>query len=283
MKGLNMDTLQGNEDVSTKMDGQFDGPNEVESQDLETQNDGAVSATAEGESPKQDQEEPIVFDERQQEKVNSIVGSKVAAQREAEREAAALKKQLDDLKAKMPQDQAPVVPELPDAFDVDYESKMQEWQKAVSEKARYDAIQSANAEAQRKANENAMQAQQAKLHETVKTYTERAVSSGIDEKTLFENGQIVAQAGLSDDLAGYILNDDKGPLITQYLAKNPLELDAISRMNPIQAGVFLEQNVKAKLNAMTKTKSSAPDPITTVSGNGLGKEESQHIKGGTFS
>ena len=128
-----------------------------------------------------------------------------------------------------------------------------------------------------------MQAQQAKLHETVKTYTERAVSSGIDEKTLFENGQIVAQAGLSDDLAGYILNDDKGPLITQYLAKNPLELDAISRMNPIQAGVFLEQNVKAKLNAMTKTKSSAPDPITTVSGNGLGKEESQHIKGGTFS
>mgnify|MGYP000406052172 CR=1 FL=1 len=82
---------------------------EVETEGQETDSDPPPD-TAET------QEKQITFSEEQQRIFDEAVGKKVFKLREKEREAEALKKQLEEIQARLPQETRPVVPDLPDPF-----------------------------------------------------------------------------------------------------------------------------------------------------------------------
>lgn len=177
-----------------------------------------------------------------------------------------------NLKSKLPNVQKPVIPDLPDPYDEDYDIRIKQRDEAIRNAAIYEAneeirnnqIQSQNkAEQERKNND---------LVKSVETYSGRAKELGISENELAVAGKAIAAYGMHDDVAHFILSDDKGPAITTFLARNPAELEAISKLSPMQAAVHISNVIKPKLQLKNKI-SAIPEPADTLSGGGVKKSE----------
>ena len=238
---------------------------EVETEGQETDSDPSPDT---GES----QEKQITFSEEQQRIFDEAVGKKVFKLREKEREAEALKKQLEEIQARLPQETRPVVPDLPDPFassDEEYRRRLQERERAISEAAAYDARQQLVYAQQRQAEQEVARQRQAALEEQVKSYAQRATTLGVKPEELQVAGNIVAQFGIDDTLVNYILQDDQGPLITKYLSQNLTELENIRSLPPTMAAVRIATQVKAKAAALKTKVNQAPKPIQTPHGAGV--------------
>ena len=186
---------------------------------------------------------------------------------EERRAREAVEAELEQLRNQQPTAQRPEVPPLPDPYDDDFDIRMKERDAAVLEVATYDfRQQQTQAEQQRQEQQRALE-QQNKIIDTVKTYANRATALNISAKELEVAGQTVAAYGIDDQLTQYILNDEQGPLITRYLARNPAELEAIQAMSPMQAAVHVAVNVKTKAGA-NQNANRAPAPADTLGGGG---------------
>ena len=239
----------------------------------------ADEATAENEDAAQ-AEEPVKFDERQQKVFNEAIGKKVSGQRAAEREAGALRRELDELKASAPVEQRPVIPEAPDPYADDYEAQVQARDEKIIAASAFDKEQEIVA---RQTKDRAQQVQQQQiqtLQETVTTYTERAKTSGMTAKELKSAGDAVSAHGVSNDVVHHILMDEAGPSITKYLADNPLAMDALNGLTPMQAAVHIETVIKP-VAVSPKRTTNAPPPETTLEGGGTPPSE-RGPKGATF-
>lgn len=220
----------------------------------------------------ENQEKQITFSAEQQRIFDEAVGKKVFKLREKEREAEALKRQLEEIQAQMPQATRPVVPDLPDPFahsDQEYRQRIQARERAISEAAAYDARQQLVYAQQRQAEQEAARMQQEALQEQVKVYSQRAASLGVKAEELQVAGNIVAQFGIDDALVNYILQDDQGPLITKYLSQNLMELENIRSLPPTMAAVRIATQVKAKAATLKPKLNQAPQPIKTPHGAGV--------------
>lgn len=218
------------------------------------------------------QEEPVNFDERQQRKVDEIIGKKVFQQKELERKLKALEKSHRELLDAQSVEERPVVPDQPDPFalsDDDYRKAQNDREQALIKQAQYDARQRSLEEQQLRI----MQEQQRKQHEAyvaaVESYSDRATRLGISPQELQVAGNTVAQFGLSNPVVEHILADEQGPLITKYLASNFQELEALSQMNPMQAAVRIESVIKQKAGALKPKVNRAPSPVDLPQGAGV--------------
>ena len=87
-------------------------------------------------------EKQVEFTEEQQRIFNEAVGKKVFKLREKEREAEELRRRLEELEARIPQQGRPVVPEAPDPFalsDLEYKQKLVQRDQAIREAAAWEA------------------------------------------------------------------------------------------------------------------------------------------------
>jgi multidrug efflux pump subunit AcrB len=229
------------------------------------------SETEAGSAPEQGQKK-VEFTPEQQAIFDRTIGDKVRKQREAERNAEQVRQELERVRAMLPKDSRPDVPSMPDPYDEDFAQKVAARDKALTNAAAWDMRQ-AMAEHQRlEQATRQQQEQQQALSRSVETYSKRATAFGIKADELAAAGQAVANYGISQDLASFILADDKGPLITAYLARNPLELDALQGMSPLQAAVHIATNIKARA-AASRGISSAPEPPTVLGTGGVPKRE----------
>jgi len=224
----------------------------------------------------------IEFTEEQQRVFNDAIGKKTAKLREAERKAEEAERRAKELESKLPQETRPEVPPPPDPYDDDYEAKIRERDEAVARQVAFDARKE---ERERIAQEQAYKTQQEALAEhnkKVQAYSDRADTLGVSKDELMAAGQVVGDSGLNDALVNYILADEHGPLITKYLASNPMELDNISSMDVGSAAVHVATAIKPRLEALKPKPSSAPDPAPEL--NGMGAPPTQHpaLEGATF-
>lgn len=244
----------------------------------------AVNPDSDGESPDlapdQDQKAKVTFDEGQQAVFNQAIEKKVHKQREAERETERLRIELEETKAKIPQESRPAIPDLPDdPFADDYKQQIVARDTAIADAAAFDAREG---EAKRLADHQQQEVQKtqvAQLQQVVGEYTKRAGTLGISDAELKAASDVVNMHGISNDLTAHILMDEKGPAITKHLAENPLLIDEVRGMNPMQAAVFIETKVKPSISG--KSSTAAPDPATTLNGGGSPPGE-RGPKGSTF-
>jgi hypothetical protein len=207
-----------------------------------------------------------------QEIVNKAIGRQHAKFRDAEQRADGLQAEVTRLKAQMPQEQRPVVPDAPDSLDDDFDSKMVIRDKAIREAGAYDVRQEvATSQATAAANQ-VQNTRQQEFITAAQGYTERAQKAGIDVAALQAAGQTVSAYGMSDDLTEHILNDKQGPQITQYLAGNLNELETLGRLSPMQAAIHLATNIVPKLTAVP-TNTGAPPPSDGLTGGGVPPSE----------
>ena len=246
-----------------------DVTDESEVEETEDFDEGQSSESA---TEAQDTEsKQVKFSEEQQRILDEAVGKKVFKLREKEREAEALKKRLEELEAKVPEQRRPRVPDVPDPFavsDEEYRRQLYIRDEAFKQALAFDQQQQTLKQQKQQVQYQQQQKQQEVMTEKVQSYSQRATKLGIKSEELQVAGNTVAQFGIHDDLVQYILEEDQGPLLTTYLSKNLLELEKIREMSPTQAAVYVATTVKQKAAALKPKVNNAPDPLEQPHGAG---------------
>jgi len=233
-----------------------------------------------------DQEEKVVFDDKQQEVFNKALGGKVAKQRDAERRADEAEAKLAEVTAQIPQKEAPKIPDIPNPED--FVGDPQGLQKAIEDRdvvivegAKFNAdLEAQEADQQRQAQQQ-MQERADQIQEQAKSFVETAKSFGIKPEDVDKDGKLVSAAIGSHEIDDHIIAHKQGPLISKFLAKNPLECDAIRAMTPMQASLHIDKAILPKLAGMIK-QTTAPDPPDILDGQGAPDAVPDSIKGATF-
>jgi len=201
--------------------------------------------------------------------------------RDEERKRLELEEQLRQVQSQLPQqNDRPEIPPAPDPFDDDYESKIAERDKAIRKAAEWEAREQARQYAEQMQQQQAIQERATQLRSTLQTYTQRATELGIKPEELQVAGNTVATMGIHDDVATFILGDEKGPLITTYLARHPQEVEAMYGMTPTQAGAYLATKVRPKAESAHGI-TQAPPPPESLDGGGAPPQQ-RGPKGATF-
>ncbi len=249
----------------------------------ENPDEGSDLATDTGENQEQNQ----VSEEDKQAKVTAAFNKQYGATKQAERERDAANLEIERLKQSQIQI-PPQIGEFPNEFEFDTTEEFNQAKASfldnVRDNATHEAQQQAFQNQQVAAQQVAQQQKAQKVQEDLISYTENAKKLGIDNQELQQAGNIVASCGMSEDLTLAILSDSDGPLITKYLAGNPVELDSLSRMNPFQAAMHIEKVLRPKAVVLKPKTSNTPDPATNLQGGGVDPEGGKytHIKGAKF-
>jgi hypothetical protein len=240
---------------------------ETEQHEVESTIQESVSPTASdsGES----HEQKVEFSPEQQKVVNEIAAKKAFETREARRKAETYQKELETLRSKIPVEQAPLVPDLPDPYDDDFSERMAQRDKALQSRAQFDAQEQYQQQQYQLQEQERSRLESEKLNQSVTDYSGRAQKLGITDVELQAAGSLVAQYGINDQVTQHILADENGPLITKYLSKNPQAMDTMNSMSPISAALFIEQQVKPEAIKFKPQTTNAPAPIETLSGAGI--------------
>ncbi len=244
---------------------------------------GGTDTPPQDEAP---QEDKVVFDERQQAKVNSLIGEKVAKLHGANREADELRAKLAEIEASQPKPVAPEIPPLPDPDDYfgdteGYNAEMAKRDKAIAESAEFNAKQTVIDDHNKRESQRQEMERFEGQQKSIAGYAESAKSFGIDPQKMQQEAATVSQFLASPELDDFVVNDPQGPLVTSYLASNVLELDKIKSMSPPQAAVYIATQIKPKLASAGK-QSTAPNPPDVIDGGGAPEKVHPSLVGAVF-
>lgn len=250
---------------------------EAINQDVETgtSETGAELATASAEE----------HEETNQEKINAAINKQHAKFREEERKRKEVEAQLEEMRAKVHEYEAPkepVIPPMPDPYSDNFEAEVKAREEALIAKAKYDVDLSLKAKAEERQQAEQQASQLAKMQQAIDQYNSKAVELGFKPEEINKAGQQLVDNGVNKDVAEFLLSDAEGPLITQYLAMNPIEFDEINQMPPMVAAITIDSKIRQKASALKPKPSNAPDPVSPVSGLGPGEQVPASIKGGRF-
>ncbi len=267
--GQNMSELENQADETITDDNFIN-----EAEQPEEQPEASELATDTEAEPEQNTEESTHVN---QDKINAAINRK-------HREAMEWKEKYEALQQQQPQalTAAPEIPPMPDAFDDDYDAKVKERDEAIQKRAAHDAQQQALQQMQQQQQMAAQQAEVEKLNKQAEKYAQSASEFGVTPEQLQQYGEQAGQY-LNQDIAMAIVSDPEGVLLTKYFAQNPQDAIELSSMNPYQAAMHMERNIRPKAQQLKPKKSAASAPPRRVDTSGADIDnESPLLKGATF-
>jgi len=273
----------------------FDGQNladglvtedDFDDQDLEqsTQPDDNDESQGEGSGSAPDNED-------KQDAVQKAINRKHFQAMEAQRKYEEEKARREELEAKLQERQAPKpppeIPPLPNPYDTDYDQKMVERDKILKDHAAYQYQQHILKRQKEYQQQQVQTQQQQQVQELVTKFQENASKLNIPKEQFAESDKIVGAYLNSPQTAEYLLKNDNGPLIVDYLANNVQEFDKINKLGGVDQVVHIVTEVLPKA-IKGKKKTKAPDPIDNAhtSGRtrkpGSGSYGDNVVRGATF-
>lgn len=258
---------------------------EVEAETIENPETGSDLAPSTETTESESSENQAV----NQDKINAVINKKHFEAKEAERRAVAAETQLKEIQDKQllaEQQRVSNIPEMPDAYDDNYEVKMQAWQTAVQNKAAFDANQNLIAQQAQTAHNAAQYKQQQELTERNQKFYVEAKEQGVSTEEM--NGlisTIMSYGGIGVENESAIMQDPDAALILKHLAANPQEIAGMQQMSGYTLANHINTNIRAKAQALKPKRSNAPAPSTEVHGDGIDPEGGRypHLKGVKFS
>ena len=223
---------------------------------------GAESVTAE--------ENKVTFDDRQQAKVNELIGAKSKATHDERRRADAAEAKLERLQASIPQPTEPQIPPMPDVLmldDDEYTRQLAARDTAIEQRAEFRAtanVQQQQADAQQQTK---LYEQQQRQIDAGNTFAEKSRKLGYTDEDMGQSILALQNMGLDQGLQQGLVAHDNGPEVIDYLAKNPEALDQMRSMTSMQAGSYIATNIVPKALNVRKT-TSAPEPVGFINGGG---------------
>jgi len=226
--------------------------------------------------------EKVTFSEAQQALVNDLAAKKTYKIQEARRETEQLRQQLTDLQATIPKEVKPNIPDMPDEFADNRDSLLLQRDEAIRQSAIFENNQANQLKQEQADNLKVENDRQATLNQVFTDYEAQGIKLGVNAQELSAAGTAVGAylSGLNDVLI-HIAKDEQGPLITTYLHKNPEALETIRGLDSLSAATYIETQVKPHAIALGPKKPTAPDPVETLNGSGVGPRE-RGPKGATY-
>ena len=175
---------------------------------------------------------------------------------------------MNELQRVADQKTRPDVSAVPDQYDDDYAAQLQARDEQLIAQARFDANQSAVLQQQEQAAQRQQQEQMNELNTKAEAYRVNAVKQGVDATKLSEAATTVGNFGLRQDVGMEMLSDEKGSLMTMYLAQNPQAIEALNTANNITLG-SVYADIREKSSALSVKTTSTPDPVETQRGSGM--------------
>lgn len=231
-----------------------DAGEEKEGNEQEQENEGDDTGEQEDIAEPQD---PKRFAKRINDKHREMMTEKTAR--------LAAEKELEQFKKELGTDVPPIVPELPDPYDENFDELMRKRDEAIVKAVRFDANQKSKVNAERAVEEAKAAERTAELNSRIDNYARRAEKLQISKNELKVAGAAVEAMGIQPDLAEFIIDAEQGPLITKHLASNPDELDKLNGMRPMAAAIYISNTILPKVSKAPK-KRIAPKPADTLSG-----------------
>ena len=249
----------------------------AEIQDVETtESEEAVKSGSESES-----EETYI----NQEAVNKAINRQHKKYRDEQRAHQETQKRLKEYEErlnKLEKAEPPKIPDLPDTFDADYANKIAAREEALREHERYRLQQEALKQRQEAARQEAIRQQNDRIANDVKKYNARVKAFGIPAEENARDEQTLAQFGVSQELAEYLLATEAGPLYVRHLAANLDELASLTSMNPMQTVEYINKVIAPKAENLKPRLSNAPDPVRDPPPGRASDPHSEYIRGVTF-
>jgi len=224
-------------------------------------------------------------DKTNQDGVQAAINKQHAKYREEERKRKEAEARIEEYEAKLKKYETPKMPDvppIPDPYDDDYEAKMKVRDEALLEKAKYDADVQYKALQEQRQLEEAEQAKRAEVQRSIEGYEAKATELGLNKDDVNKAGQKLVDYGIRAEVAEFILADQDGPLITRYLAENPVEFDEINRMSAMMAAVTINSTIRAKASGLKPQPSRAPEPPEYIGGLGPGEQKDPLLEGVKF-
>ncbi len=234
---------------------------------IENPDNGAELATA-SESEHIENTEPVEEVESEASKQQTYINKQYGTIKQGERDLATANQELETFRSAERNRlaaQVGEIPPMPDSFDDDFDEKVKIRDEALVANANYQAQNNAYMQQEQFNQQQAAQAQQVKIQESMTSYSNKALELGIKQEELQAAGNAVASYGLSDDLVMHILADNDGPLITKHLAANPQDGYELASMSPYNVGQFLD-GIKTKASALKPKTSSTTAPVDNLQG-----------------
>ena len=268
-KGHEMSELQNDEYVeeTESIDAQVEKIEE--SADLATASDG------------EHEEKPDDGEQKQvnQGAVNDAISKQHRKYQEEKRRADAAEQRLAEMQ---PKPQAPALIDAPDPFDDDYADKQAAYIESIRQQAVFENNQQLSEQLTQNQQATTQREQQASENAEIQTYVNNAKSMNISIEQLEQAGQVVGNYGIGKDVQMFIVNDEQGPLITQHLAVNHADAEAIANMPPMQAAMYIERTIKPKVAALKPKTTNTPDPVTRVTGGAKQPDGYRYLDGAEF-
>lgn len=210
--------------------------------------------------------------EEKHEKLQATRAQEKFEMRRERREREQAQHELAQLQAQQanPIAERPDIPDVPDQFADDFAEQQAKRDTAIREAERFDAQSEWGQQRQIELQQQAQHQQHQEFQKTADTFKERATKLGISDDELKQNGErLISYQVLSTQEIDLILSDEQGPLITKFLANNPVELERLisepagssSRMS------MLLTDIKTKASALKAKTTSTPAPLDSINGN----------------
>lgn len=262
--------MQENEEMLQNNDTDVIETSDVAEPEASTIDDEQASASATDSDTKH--EAKAGGESQSMSKIHDRIGELTRKRHEAERLADERLKQLQEMEQKLFNYSEPYVPDLPDPDAVseqEFKEKLRQRDQAIKDKIAWDQQKTQHTQQHTQQQQQQQLAKQQELAIAAQKYDERAKKLKIPPEKLQQYGQVLAQAGLSNDMAEHILNDELGPAITQHIVETPDAFQEVLFSNPLRAAAYIESVVKPKLQP-AKRQTQAPPPVkkkTGTSGN----------------
>jgi len=262
----------------------MENENENEIEGLQSEDGNLENPTTQipGEEPGSESETETETEQKpfiNQEAVNKAIGRQNFKFQEEKRKRITAEQKLATLQQQAPVDTRPVIPDLPNTYDSDFEAKLLVRDTAIKEQATWDANQAAQQQQTQQAQQNSIVNQQETIRVKAEKFDQRADKLGLDKKKLDTDGNTVIAYGLTPEVADHLLTIEEGPLVVSYLAANLTELEALASLPPMAAAARLSSIIIPEAKKLKPAQSTAPNPPETLTGGNAPANQSKFLEG----
>ena len=244
---------------------------------IDAPTDAPVEAPTE--TPTEEPKEKVVFDEAQQEVIDSAMARQSAARRkdregftaEAQTQAA----RIAELESQVPKVVEPAVLPVPDQLDDDFEEKQLAYVESIRVNAQYNANQATLLQQEQATIAAANKAAVDDFNTKSLAFVENSKKLNISNDDLGRSIETMNLAGLDPSLMQHMIGLPQGPSIYKFLADpaNASELDSIRAMSPMDAAAHIAASVIPSAISATPKVDAPLDPPDPLGGGVLAAKE----------
>lgn len=230
-------------------------------------------------SEENEKQESFINQEAVNKRINEISFEKFEERRKREKAEAELAKLRANIEKIEAEKNDIKIPDIPDVYDQDFEKKILAREEAIRKATLLQAQKNLKKEMEQKEAATRYEEYQKEVMKKVEKMYSDAAKYGISKDELDKADKIVSEyTNNSSDLATFLLSLDDSALVLKYLSNSYKDLEKINKMHPLQASVYITNEIRQKAAKLKPGLTKTPDPAEIPKGK-VGNKQNSFLKG----